>query len=33
MREQNENKVSENMVFIVDEALKEALLSINAWKI
>lgn len=30
MREQNENKVSENMVFVVDEALKEALLSINS---
>ncbi len=30
MREQNENKVSGNMVFVVDEALREALLSINS---
>lgn len=30
MRKQNENKVSGNMVFVVDEALREALLSINS---
>lgn len=30
MREQNENKVSGNMVFVVNEALREALLSINS---
>ena len=30
MREQNENKVSGNMEFVVNEALREALLSINS---